>query len=118
MSFVQKPGKTSASRNMIIRQQVSDVFSYGRITTTLIKAKESQRHVDRLITLGKEPNLANIRKINSIILKTKNDDKQSLTKKIIECAKKYEKRQGGYTRVLKVGTRTGDNTMEAILELV
>ncbi|MDR2847188.1 MAG: 50S ribosomal protein L17 [Mycoplasmataceae bacterium] len=118
MSFVNKKGKTTSTRLMTIRQQVSDVFCYGRIVTTVTKAKETQRHVDRVITLAKKGTLDAIRRINAKILPTKNFDTQALTKKILEIGKQYEKRNGGYTRVLKLGTRRGDRTEEAILELV
>jgi large subunit ribosomal protein L17 len=103
---------------MVIRHQVSDIFSYGKIVTTFTKAKETQKHVDRIVTLAKSGSLAAIRAIDAIILPTKKDTKQTLTKKILEIGKKYNKRQGGYTRVLRLQTRKGDRTTEAIIELV
>jgi len=118
MSYVSKKGKTTAWRNMVIRQQVSDFISDGKIITTLTKAKESQRHIEKLITLGKENTLAHSRKIDSIILDTKKHTKSDLLKKVYELGKKYLKRQGGYTRVLKLGTRPSDRTEMAIIELV
>jgi large subunit ribosomal protein L17 len=118
MSFVDKKGKTTTTRLMTIRQQVSDVFCYGKIITTQTKAKETQKHVDHMISLGKKGTLDAIRKINTIILPTKKYNTQALTKKILEIAKGYDKRKGGYTRVLRLGTRKGDRTEEAILELV
>jgi len=71
-----------------------------------------------LITLGKENSLQHSRKISSIILDTKTVTKQDLLKKIYELGKKYLKRQGGYTRVLKLGSRPSDRTEMAIIELV
>ncbi len=118
MSFINKKGKTSAWRQMVIRQQVSDVFAYGQITTTITKAKETQKHVDKVITLAKKNTLASNRSIRSIILPTKDKSVDELIAKINDYAKKYETRKGGYTRVLKLGTRKGDNTEEAILALV
>lgn len=118
MSFVNKKGKTSAWRQMVIRQQVSDVFAYGEITTTITKAKETQKHVDKVITLAKKNTLAANRAIRAIILNTKDQSVDELMKTIASYAKKYEKRNGGYTRVLKLGQRRGDNTEEAILSLV
>jgi large subunit ribosomal protein L17 len=103
---------------MVIRQQASDVIAYGRITTTITKAKETQRHVDRIITLAKENTLASKRKILSKLLDTTTSTKEELLTKLADIAKKNETRNGGYTRVLKLGKRRGDNTEEAILELV
>jgi large subunit ribosomal protein L17 len=103
---------------MVIRQQVSDVIAYGSIKTTLTKAKETQKHTDRIITLAKKNTLDANRKILSIIKDTKKATAKDLVKKLQEMAKKYATRKGGYTRVLKLGKRPGDNTEVAILELV
>ncbi|GHU48319.1 50S ribosomal protein L17 [Bacilli bacterium] len=103
---------------MMLRQQVSDMIAYGKIQTTFTKAKETQRHVDKIITLAKKNTLDAKRRILSIIKDTKDMDKQALLKKLLEVAKKYADRKGGYTRVLRLGKRPGDNTEVAILELV
>lgn len=118
MSYVNKPGKTSSWRQMVLRQQVSDMIAYGKIQTTFTKAKETQRHVDKIITLAKKNTLDAKRRILSIIKATKDMDEQALLKKLLEVAKKYGDRKGGYTRVLRLGKRPGDNTEVAILELV
>lgn len=118
MSFINKKGKTSAWRQMVIRQQVSDVFAYGQITTTITKAKETQKHVDRCVTLGKKNTLASKRELRSILLPNKEKSVDQLVKIIEDYAKKQANRNGGYTRVLKLGKRPGDNTEEAILALV
>ena len=118
MSFINKPGKTTAWRNMVIRQQVSDVIAYGKIETTLTKSKDTQKHVDKIITLAKNPTLANQRKIRSIILPVRTMDTEALMKKLATIAKKNEKRNGGYTRVIRISERQGDNTQIAILQLV
>jgi large subunit ribosomal protein L17 len=103
---------------MVIRQQVSDVIAYGSIKTTVTKAKETQRHVDRVITLAKKNTLDANRRILSIIKDTKKSSAKDLIEKLQTIAKKYVTRKGGYTRVLKLGKRPGDNTEVAILELV
>ena len=118
MSFINKPGKTTAWRRMVIRQQVSDVIAYGKIETTITKAKETQKHVDKLITLAKKPTLANQRKIRSILLPVRTMGVEAIMTKLSTLAKKYEKRNGGYTRVLRVSERQGDQTQVAILQLV
>jgi large subunit ribosomal protein L17 len=103
---------------MVIRQQVSDMISYGEITTTVTKAKETQRHVERLITLAKTKDVNTTRKLASILLDSKLDKQQALIDKAFKLGKKYATRKGGYTRVLKLGTRSGDRTEVAILALV
>ncbi len=118
MSFINKKGKTSSWRKMVIRQQVSDVIAYGQIITTLTKAKETQKHVDDIITLAKNNNLASDRKMRSIFLKTTKMDVDQLVKRAHTIAKKYENRKGGYTRVVRLDERDGDNTVTAVLQLV
>lgn len=119
MSYINKTGKTTSWRLMVIRQQVSDVISYGRIITTITKAKETKRHVDKIITLAKKNTLASRRQAAKILLNTTLYKKDDLLKKLFnEVAKKYDSKNGGYTRVLKLGKRLGDNTEEAIIELV
>lgn len=103
---------------MVIRQQVTDVIAYGKIITTITKAKETKKHVDKLITLAKNPTIANIRKMHSIVLNNKNMSANQVVKKAIELAKKYKSRNGGYTQVLRYDERQGDNTSTAILKLV
>ena len=100
---------------MVIRQQVSDVIAYSQITTTLTKAKETQKHVDNIITLAKNNNLASDRKMSSIFLKTSKMNVNQLVKRAHAIAKKYENRKGGYTRVVRLDERNGDSTVVAIL---
>lgn len=119
MSYINKPGKTTAWRLMVIRQQISDVLTYGKITTTITKAQETKRHVDKIITLAKKNTLASRRQAAKLLLNTTLYKRDELLKKLFdEIAKKYDSRNGGYTRVLKLGKRPGDNTEKAILELV
>jgi large subunit ribosomal protein L17 len=120
MSFQNKKGKTSARNKMIIRQQVSDVLANNKIITTHTKAKETQRHVDKIISLTKKKNtLAAKRAAASILLTTSKLDSSAILNRLFtELADKYKDRNGGYTRVLKLGSRSGDNAEEAILELV
>lgn len=119
MSYINKKGKTTSWRLMVIRQQVSDVLAYGKIVTTVTKAKETKRHVDKIITLGKKGTLAARRQAASILINTTVASKDELVRKLFdEIAKKYKTRNGGYTRVLKLGKRQGDNTEEAVIELV
>lgn len=119
MSYINKLGKTRSWRKMVTRQQVSDVLSYDSIVTTHTKAKETQRHVERLITIAKKNSLAAKRRAEAILIKTTKHSKDDLIKKLFnEIAPKYKDRPGGYTRVLKLGTRAGDNTEQAVIQLV
>lgn len=118
MSFVITKRKDSAYRKMVLRQQVTDIVAYGQIKTTLAQAKEVKKHVDKLITLAKKDTLANKRKILAIILNNKKYSRQKLLAKLIDQAKKYANRKGGYTRVVRLETRQGDNSQIAIVQLV
>ncbi|MCF0217545.1 MAG: 50S ribosomal protein L17 [Malacoplasma sp.] len=119
MSYINKDGKTSAWRKMVIRQQVSEVIANNQIVTTLTKAKETKRHVDKIITLAKKNTLASRRDAAAILLDTSISTKDQLLKKLFnDLQKKYKTRNGGYTRILKLGKRKGDNVEEAILQLV
>ena len=89
------------------------LIKHEQITTTLAKAKELRRFVEKLITLGKKGDLQSRRKTISVL----ND--QKMTKKIFDVvAPRYQKRNGGYTRIIKLGNRFGDNAPTAVIELV
>ncbi|MCV3753900.1 50S ribosomal protein L17 [Ureaplasma zalophigenitalium] len=119
MSYINKPGKTRSWRKMVTRQQVSDVISHGSIVTTKTKAKETQRHVDHIITLAKKNTLASRRAAAAILLRTNEHTVDELLAKLFnELNHKYKDRNGGYTRVVKLGSRLSDNTEEAVLALV
>jgi large subunit ribosomal protein L17 len=91
----------------------ASLIKHEQISTTLPKAKEMKRVIDRLITLGKKGGLANRR----LAMSRLRDETQ--VKKLFDVlAKRYQDRQGGYSRVLKAGFRYGDNAPMAILELV
>lgn len=119
MSYVNKKGKTSAVRAMVTRQQISDVLAYGQIITTHTQAKTTQVHLEKLITLAKKNNLFAKRKAASILLTTRTKTSDELLKVLFdEVAPKYLTRPGGYSRVLKLGKRSGDNVEESVLQLV
>lgn len=119
MSYINKKGKTTAWRKMVIRQQVSDILAKGKITTTLTKAKETRKHVDRIITISKKQTLAARRDTLSIVLNSSGMTKEEIVANLFDkISKRYKDRNGGYTRVLKLGKRPSDRTEEAIIELV
>jgi len=100
-------------RISMMRNQVTDLLRYGRITTTLAKAKELRRVADRMITLAKRGYLASRRRALAVIR-----DKAVVRKLFTELREKYMDRPGGYTRIIKIGPRRGDAAMMAIVELV
>ena len=100
-------------RVSMMRNQVTDLLRYGRITTTLAKAKELRRVADRMISLAKRGDLASRRRALVVIR-----DKAVVRKLFTELREKYMDRPGGYTRIIKIGPRRGDAAMMAIVELV
>ena len=113
MFGTRKLGKTSAQRKALLRQQVTDLLENGKMETTFFRAKEVQPVVEKMITLGKKKGLANYRKALSFITK------EDVAKKLFdEIAPKYAERNGGYTRVTRIGARRGDAAEMAVIELV
>ncbi|EFF41123.1 50S ribosomal protein L17 [Mycoplasmopsis alligatoris] len=106
-------------RQGVMRSLVSELYANGRITTTLTKAKEVRRHAEKMIQKAKNPTLANRRIVagflRPLVLK---DQTPVLSHLFNTIAPKYKDRNGGYTRIIKLPTRLGDNTRMAIIELV
>ena len=113
MFGTRKLGKTSAQRKALLRQQVTDLLESGKMETTFYRAKEVQPVVEKMITLGKKGNLAAYRRVLAFI--TKEDVANKLFKEI---GPKYADRNGGYTRIVRIGPRRGDAAEMAIIELV
>ena len=113
MFGTRKLGKTSTQRKALLRQLVTDLLANGKIETTFYRAKEVQPVVEKMITLGKKGGLYNYRRALAFI--TKEDVANKLFKEI---APKYAERNGGYTRVVRIGERRGDAAEMAIIELV
>ena len=113
MPGTRKLGKTTDQRKAMLRQQVTDLLDMGRMETTVFRAKEIAPLAEKMITLGKKNGLANYRKALSYI--TKEDVANKLFKEI---APKYADRNGGYTRVTRIGPRRGDAAEMAVIELV
>ena len=113
MFGTRKLGKTSAQRKALLRQQTTDLLEYGKLETTFTRAKEVQPVVEKMITLGKKGGLANYRRALAYITK------EDVAKKLFdEVAKSYQERNGGYTRVTRIGARRGDAAEMAVIELV
>ncbi|MBU6437936.1 MAG: 50S ribosomal protein L17 [Betaproteobacteria bacterium] len=109
----RKLNRTSSHRLAMLRNMANSLIQHEVIKTTLPKAKELRSVVEPLITLGKEPTLANKRLAFSRLR-----DRDSVSKLFDELGKRYDKRPGGYTRILKFGHRVGDNAPMALVELV
>lgn len=113
MPGTRKLGKTTDQRRAMLRQQVTDFLETGRMETTVTRAKEIAPIAEKMITLGKKNTLATYRQALSFV--TKEDVAAKVFK---ELAPKYAERNGGYTRITKIGPRRGDAAEMAIVELV
>ena len=109
----RKLNKTPEHRKALFKNMLNSLIKYEQITTTLPKAKELRPLIDKVITIGKKNNLSNKKRLFS-----KLQDKSSVIKVFDILSSRYEKRQGGYSRVLKAGFRYGDDSPMAIIELV
>ena len=109
----RKLNKTSEHRKALFQNMLNSLIKYEQIITTLPKAKELKPQIDKIITLGKKIDLS---KKKNLFSKLQN---KSSVKKIYETfSKRYANRNGGYSRVLKAGFRTGDDAPMAVIELV
>ena len=109
----KKLNRTSEHRKALIKNMLNSLIKYEQIKTTLPKAKVLKPEADKIITLGKKENLKNKK-----ILISKLQDKKSASKVVKTLSKRYEKRNGGYTRIIKAGFRYGDKAPIAIIEFV
>ena len=109
----KKLNRTSEHRKALIKNMLNSLVKYEQITTTLPKAKVLKPQADKIITLGKKKNLQNTKRLVS-----KLQDKTNANKVIKTLSKRYEKRSGGYTRIVKAGFRYGDNAPLAVIEFV
>jgi len=109
----RKLNRTTSHRKALLMNLSNSLIKHEQITTTLSKAKELRPFVEKIITLGKKGDLVSRRKAISILQDQKN------TKKIFDViSERYKERSGGYTRIIKLGNRFGDNAPTAIIELV
>ena len=114
MPGYRKLGRPTAHRKAMLRNIVTDLFREERITTTECRAKEARREAEKLITLAKRGNdLHAKRQVMAYVY-----DEDVVKKLFDEIAPKYAERNGGYTRILKLGPRQGDCAEVVFLELV
>ena len=113
MFGTRKLGRTSSQRKAMLRAMTTYLFENGKIETTFTRAKEIQPVAEKMITLSKKNTLASYRQALSFITT------EDVAKKVFsEVAPKYADRNGGYTRVTRIGPRRGDAAEMAIIELV
>ena len=109
----RKLNRTSEHRKALFKNMLNSLIKYEQITTTLPKAKELKSKVDKVITLGKKNNLQSKKNLFSEL-----QSKFSVEKLFKTLSQRYEKRNGGYSRVIRAGFRYGDDAPMAIIELV
>ncbi len=109
----KKLNKTTSHRKAMFMNMSNALIKHEQITTTLAKAKELRKFIEKIITLGKKGDLLSRRKSISVL-----QDK-NMSKKVFEVlADRYKTRSGGYTRIIKLGNRFGDNAPTAVIEFV
>ena len=109
----KKLNRTSEHRKALLKNMLNSLIKYEQITTTLPKAKFLKPQADKIITLGKKESLQTTKLLMSKLQDTKSTNKVRKT-----LSKRYEKRNGGYTRIVKAGFRYGDNAPMAVIEFV
>ena len=110
----RKLGRETRQRRSILAGLTKDVLRYGYVVTTEERAKEVRKFVDKMITYGKRQTLVNRRKALAFL----HNDSELVAKVFNELAPKYETRNGGYTRIIKLSERRGDDALQVRLELV
>jgi len=110
---IAKLGRTASHRKAMLSNMMTSLFANERITTTQIRAKALRRTAEKVITFAKKGDLHARRQVLRVIA-----DKQIVSKLFDEIGPRYKSRNGGYTRVVKLGPRRGDGAFMSIIELV
>lgn len=110
----RKLGRDTQVRRSILAGLTKDVINHESIITTEARAKEVRKFVDKMITYGKDGSLVSRRKALAFL----HNDKDTVKKVFDDLAKRYENRDGGYTRIIKIAERRGDDALEVKIELV
>lgn len=113
MPGYKKLGRPTAHRNLMLRNLVTSFLREGKMTTTEMRAKETRRIAEKMITLAKRGDLHARRQVLAYVL-----DEAVVTKLFDEIAPQYAERNGGYTRLLKLGPRKGDAAEMVMIQLV
>ncbi|HQH45283.1 MAG TPA: 50S ribosomal protein L17 [Candidatus Aminicenantes bacterium] len=109
----RKLGRTTAHREMLLRNLATSLIEKERVRTTVAKAKELRPFVEKLITMGKTGTLAARRRALAVLMK-----EDAVTRLFETVAPRFSERAGGYTRIVKLGPRKGDGAEMAVIELV
>ena len=113
MPGTRKLGRTTDHRRAMLRAMVTYLLENGQIETTVTRAKEVRAVAEKMITIGKNSDLHSKRQVFAYVTK------EDVAKKVFdEISPKYADRNGGYTRIVKIGQRKGDAAMEVLIELV
>ena len=113
MPGTRKLGRPTASRMAMLRAMVTFLLEKGRIETTVTRPKDVRAMAEKMITIAKDPPLANKRRVFAFVTK------EAVAKQLFdEIAPKYAEQNGGYTRIIKTGARRGDAAEMAIIELI
>ena len=119
MSGYSRLARNTAQRKALLRDLVTDLILNGSIQTTLAKAKELKRLADKMVTLGKQNTLASRRQAAKLVRpETDANGVYALNKLFDEIAPRFAERNGGYTRVIKLGVRRGDAAELAVIQFV
>ncbi len=113
MAIYRKLGRASDHRNLMLRNLVTSLLKHGRIETTETRAKETKKLAEKMITLAKRGDLHARRQVLAFVT-----EKEVVKNVFEEIAPKYQDRNGGYTRMYKLGPRRGDAAPMVILELI
>lgn len=119
MSGYSRLARNSAARKALLRDLITDLILNGSIKTTVTKANELKRLADKMVTLGKKNTLASRRQAAKLVRsETDANGVYALNKLFDEIAPKFAQRNGGYTRVIKLGVRRGDAAELAVIQFV
>jgi len=113
MAGYRKLGRSTAHRNLMLRNLVTSLLKEGRIETTVTRAKETRKLAEKMITLAKKGDLHSRRQVLGFVT-----EKEVVANLFNEIAPRYKERNGGYTRIYRVGPRKGDGAEMALLELL
>ena len=113
-----KLNRSSDNRKALMRDLATQLILHDKIETSVIKAKELRRVVEKLITLAKKGDLNSLRIASETVRTLKIEDQTALHKLFKEIGPKYADRNGGYTRIYRIGNRLGDACPMAIIELI
>ncbi|MCX7917860.1 MAG: 50S ribosomal protein L17 [bacterium] len=109
---IKKLGRNKSHRKALMRNLTISFFTNQKVITTTAKANQLKRVVEKLITLAKKGTISDYRRINQFV------NHPPTVKKIIDVSKRFSDRNGGYTQVIKIGFRKGDNAEKAIIKLL